>query len=132
MKHGIKMILSFVIIYLKQLKPITRRFKHIESLSSQDNDNQLQHNTQILNDDEVENLSLKKNKKFEPIKELQPLQKTKKRSIIRHFQSYAGEEPHPPNAVLSKLNCSKVLHEYEPRLHSHAHGPFLDIAQRFS
>jgi hypothetical protein len=117
---------------LKQLKPITRRFKHIESLSSNDDQDQQQKN-EILNDDEMENLSLKKkDKKSKTIqKELPPLKQTRKRSVIRHFQTYAGDEPRPPKAVLSKLVCPKVLNEYEPRLYSHAHGPFLDVAQRF-
>ncbi|CAF3135250.1 unnamed protein product [Rotaria sp. Silwood2] len=119
---------------LKQLKPITRRFKHIDSLSLDDNQDQQQQQNQILNEDEVEVLSPTTSiieKKENPTKELPPIKQNKKRSSIRHFQNYANEETRPPNIVLSKLVCSKVLNEYEPRLYSHAHASFLDVAQRF-
>ncbi|CAF1240485.1 unnamed protein product [Rotaria sp. Silwood1] len=117
---------------LKQLKPITRRFKHINSLSL--DDNQDQQRDPILNEDEIELLSSKTSiieKKENPTKELPPIKQNKKRPSIRHFQNYANEETHPPNVVLSKLVCPKVLNEYEPRLYSHAHASFLDVAQRF-
>jgi uncharacterized membrane protein len=120
---------------LKQLKPITRRFKNIDSLASHDAQDQQMKN-EILNDEELDLLTSKnKDKKSKIIKqELPPLkQTTNKRATIRHFQNYARDESHPPpaNAVLSKLVCPKVLNEYEPRLYSHAHAPFLDLAQRF-
>ncbi|CAF0919952.1 unnamed protein product [Rotaria sordida] len=121
---------------LKQLKPITRRFKHIDSLSSDDNQDQQQKQQQdhILSEDEMEFLSSPAStmdRRESPNKVLPPIKQNKKRSTIRHFQNYAGEETAPSNSVLSKLICPKVLNEYEPRLYSHGHASFLDVAQRF-
>jgi hypothetical protein len=103
---------------LQQLKPITKRFKNIDSLSVQENENE------NFNGDEMEVLSLKKTS----TKELPPLKQTKKRSTTQHSND---EKTRRPNAVFSKLVCPKVLNECQPRLDSHHHGPFLDIAQRF-
>jgi hypothetical protein len=114
---------------LKQLKPITKRFKHINSLSLIDSPQQQPE--QILNEEEMSVLALKKDQQTSPVKELPPLKQTKKRSSIRHFQNYPGEQIQPANSVLSKLFCPKILHDYEPRLYSHTHAPFLDVAQRF-
>jgi hypothetical protein len=105
---------------LKQLKPITKRFKDINSLSRQDNDDQHSQDG-ILNDDEIEIVPLKKS----PDQELPTLKKTKKCSTIQNFQI------NEPKTVFSKLICPKVLHDYKPRLDSHHHAPFLDVAQRF-
>ena len=112
---------------LKQLKPITRRFKRISSSSlTIDDDHQQQ---QILNDDGTEFLSSKIEKKSESYQELPPIKASKKGS---HFQDYSINKTTPSsNVCFAKLVCPKVLHDYEPRLYSHAHAPFLDIAQRF-
>lgn len=111
---------------LTQLKPITRRFKHVQSLSPSENDDEEeeQHDHGILNAEEVDVLALKKTS----TKQLPALKRTtKKRSTIRPVEQRVRRE----NPVLSKLVCSKVLQPYEPRLYSHHHAPFLDIAQRF-
>ena len=110
---------------LTQLKPITRRFKHVHSLSPSGNDDEEEHEHGILNADEVDVLTSKKSS----TKELPALKRTmkKQRASIRPVEDKIRRE----NPVLSKLVCSKVLQPYEPRLYSHHHAPFLDIAQRF-
>jgi hypothetical protein len=110
---------------LKQLKPITRRFKNINSMSREDNDDQHSQN-EILNDDEIEILSLK----ISSDEELPPLKKTKKVSIAGHFKN-SNKNNHQSKSVFSKLICPKVLHGSQPRLDSDHHAPFLDLAQRF-
>ncbi|CAF3151790.1 unnamed protein product [Rotaria socialis] len=130
---------SFRDQFLQQLKPITRRFKHIDSLTPTDNygqqQKQQQQDERILNDSEMELLSstimTTSDRKEKFMRELPPLKQNKKRSTIRHFQNYSGEDIIQSNGVLSKLLCPKILHEYEPRLYSHAHASFLDVAQRF-
>lgn len=107
---------------LQQLKPITRRFKHIDSLPLHENEQQ----------DETSLLSMESVNGRTGRSELPPLKASKKqRTTIRHFRNYAGEDQQLSNVVHSKRQCSKVMHEYEPRLNSHQHGPFLDLAQRF-
>lgn len=112
---------------LKQLKPITRRFKHINSISLQDNEDQQP--TEILNQDEIEILSVKKSSN----QDLPPLKNTNKYTTIQSYQNFNSNQfqPRRPKVVFSKLICSKVSHECTPRLYSHHHGPFLDVAQRF-
>ncbi len=110
---------------LKQLKPITKHFKHIHSLSSCEDQNK---DDEILNDnDEVKVLSLKRSS----VQELPTLQRIKNFSNIRHFQDLNNEKPRRPKTVLSKLVCPKVLRQYKPRLDSHQYAPFLHITQRF-
>lgn len=109
---------------LTQLKPITRRFKHVQSLSPNGNDDDHENENDILNPDEMEVLTMKK-----PAlkKELPALKRTKKKPLMTTLE----DRPRRNNQVLSKLVCSKMLQSYEPRLYSHHHAPFLDIAQRF-
>jgi hypothetical protein len=126
---------------LKQLKPITRRFKHIDSLSPSsgskslslpdliDQQQQQQQQNEILNEDEIKILSLK-----QPVnKQLPPIEQTKKRSYYqdRRQSNNYNEQSERKKEVFSKLICPKILHEYEPRLYSHRHSEFLDAAQRF-
>ena len=114
--------------FLKQLKPITKRFKNIDSLSVPDNnDDDERKENGILNDDELEVLSLKKSS----TKELPPIKSPKKRTSIQHFQNIDNEKSRRQNAVLSKIVCPKVLNDCQPRLDSHHHASFLDVAQRF-
>jgi len=105
---------------LTQLKPITQRFKYMNSISSQDNEDKKKEN-RILKKDE--SLALKKSSN----KELPPLKQIKKGSTIQHLH----DEPEQSKMVFSKLICPKILNKYEPRLYSHHHAPFLDVAQRF-
>lgn len=113
---------------LTQLKPITRRFKHVHSLSRNGNDDDHENENEILNPDELEVLALKKPSK----KELPALKRTKKKpSMNASIDGSLYDKPRRGNQVFSKLLCSKVLQPYEPRLYSHHHAPFLDIAQRF-
>ena len=94
---------------LKQLKPITRRFRHIESLSSQDNnEQQKQQDADFLIEDEP--IPTKKTT-------LPPLKKTSK--YLHNIKPQTGRRK---TFVLSKLVCPKVLHR---------HTEFLDVAQRF-
>lgn len=114
---------------LKQLKPITRRFKHIDFVTLQENNNEK--NKEILNDDEIEVLSLKKSSD----QELPPLKNTRKLPDIQSYPTMNLNEHRPgprrPKVVFSKLICPKLTQDCKPRLNSHHHGPFLDVAQRF-
>jgi hypothetical protein len=113
--------------FLKQLKPITKRFKNIDSLSVQDNDDYEKKENGILNDDELEILSLKKSS----TKELPPIKSMKKLPNIQKFPNHENEKPHRKKAVPSKIVCPKVLSDCQPRLGSDHHASFLDVAQRF-
>ena len=113
---------------LQQLKPITRRFKHIDSLRSQGNEQQ----DEAFTENGASLLSMETVNGTKGRSELPPLKPSKKqRTTIRHFRNYAGEDQPLSNVVLSKRHCSKAMQEYEPRLNSHQHGAFLDVAQRF-
>ena len=84
---------------LKQLKPITRRFRHIESLSSQDNnEQQKQQDADFLIEDEP--IPTKKTT-------LPPLKKTSK--YLHNIKPQTGRRK---TFVLSKLVCPKVLHRF--------------------
>ena len=112
---------------LQQLKPITKRFKHIDSLPMPETEK----SDDLLTENDASLHSIQSGNETKIPSELPPLKPTKKRTTIRHFRNYAGEENQLSNVVLSKLQCSKMLHDYEPRLNSHRHAPFLDLAQRF-
>lgn len=129
---------SFRDQFLQQLKPITRRFKNIGSLSSinnRDHVKQQQEQNPIFNNDEMDLLSstiiTTPDIKEKPTKALPPVKYNKRRSTIRHFQNYSTDDITQSTGVLSKVLCPKMLNEYEPRLYSHAHASFLDVAQRF-
>lgn len=100
---------------LKQLKPITRRFRHINSLALQENNEQEDDADFLI---EKENLPTKK--------DLPPLKKP-----INSIKNGNSQAVRRKTFVLSKLVCPKVLHECKPRLDSFRHTEFLDVAQRF-
>lgn len=105
---------------LQQLKPITKRFKHVDSLSMQD-DQTIQ---PIFDENQVAIVTFAKTSKEKQRVELPPLQRTKKITFVDETKRFT-------NPVFSKIRCPKVLHEFEPRLNSHRHSQFLDVAQRF-
>ena len=112
---------------LQQLKPITRRFKNVDTLLPDDQSNRLS----IYNKNSLPNLNFQPDDESFTTIELPKLKKLKKKTKLEHKQNYINEENKPTIMVGSKLKCPKVLHDYEPRLHSHQHASFLDVAQRF-
>lgn len=112
---------------LQQLRPITKRFRHVNSLPI------LEQNPSesILNDDEIVLVSFEKTKNNKLPVDLPPMQRTKKPTEVGYIGARAGEASKIVNPVFSKLICPKVSNEVTPRLNSHQHAQFLNIAHRF-
>lgn len=106
---------------LEQLKPITRRFRNIDSLPSDELDYSFNHQQK----DKVKAIFPELDDELRSDAELPRIKQNKKKTkdLIDDNKSIMS--------VSSKIKCPKVLNEYEPRLHSHHHSSFLDMAQRF-